>query len=72
MTTDLDALHQQLEAFNVWYESTLEKEGADEKVQTPLFHYTSASALQGIIESQKIWLTSMFHLIDPARLCRED
>ena len=39
-----------------------------QQVKAPLYHYTSASSLQGIIDNQEIWFTSMFHLNDPTEL----
>jgi hypothetical protein len=38
------------------------------KVTAPLFHYTNMAGLTAIINSQQIWLTSIFHLNDPSEL----
>jgi Protein of unknown function (DUF2971) len=38
------------------------------KITRPLYHYTNAGGLSGIIESQKLWFTSYLHLNDPSEL----
>jgi len=38
------------------------------KVTAPFFHYTNMAGLTAIINSQQIWLTSIFHLNDPSEL----
>jgi hypothetical protein len=50
------------------WEKTLEEQEQAQRVQTPLYHYTDAAGLLGIIANQEIWFSSMFHLNDPAEL----
>ena len=68
MTTDFDALNAELTDAKAWWNSVIEQQGIDQKVQTPLYHYTDVGALQGIIEKEEIWFSSMFHLNDPTEL----
>lgn len=68
MANRADALRRELAIFNTWWHETLELQGVAQLVKTPLYHYTGASGLQGIIENQEIWFTSMFHLNDPTEL----
>lgn len=37
-------------------------------VTAPLYHYTNAEGLQGIIKNQNVWFTSFTHLNDPTEL----
>jgi hypothetical protein len=41
---------------------------AAEEPKEPLFHYTSESALCSIIESEKFWFTSIYHMDDKEEL----
>ena len=68
MTTDFDALYAELTAFKAWWISVVGQQSTDQKIQTPLYHYTDAGALKGILENEEIWFTSMFHLNDPTEL----
>jgi len=38
------------------------------KATAPFFHYTNMAGLTAIINSQQIWLTSIFHPNDPSEL----
>jgi hypothetical protein len=51
-----------------WSAQQLEAEQAATRITTPLYHYTNATGLRGIIESQKFWFTSYRHLNDPSEL----
>jgi hypothetical protein len=37
-------------------------------VTTPLYHYTDARGLEGIIKTQQVWLTHYMHLNDPSEM----
>jgi hypothetical protein len=50
-----------------WGERSRELEAAHE-VREPLYHYTNMAGLLGIISSQEIWFTDIFHLNDPSEL----
>lgn len=65
---DFDKLTAELAASKAWWLKVIEQQGVDQKVQTPLYHYTDAAALQGIVEKGEFWFTSMFHLNDPTEL----
>jgi hypothetical protein len=50
-----------------WHQKQTTADISDE-VTNPLFQYTDAAGIKGIIDSQEIWLTSLFHLNDPSEL----
>jgi len=37
-------------------------------IKTPLYHYTDANGLKGIIENDEIWFTDYRYLNDPSEL----
>jgi hypothetical protein len=49
-----------------WWNSQQERLGLRAPVDAPLYHYTSAAGLRGIIEGGQLWFTSIFHLNDPS------
>ena len=51
-----------------WSMQKLLAEQEAAKITQPLYHYTNAAGLRGIIESQKLWFTSYQHLNDPSEL----
>jgi hypothetical protein len=51
-----------------WSQQHLLTEEKATKITEPLYHYTNATGLRGIVESQKIWFTSYLHLNDPSEL----
>ncbi len=57
-----------IKQFVHWSTQQLEAEQAATRITTPLYHYTNATGLRGIIESQKFWFTSYRHLNDPSEL----
>jgi len=62
-----DELSRAADSFRQWaLNQWLEAE--DEKILGPLYHYTDANGLKGIIETQEIWLTSHRYLKDPSEL----
>jgi hypothetical protein len=54
--------------FRNWSQHQLLTEQEATKIIEPLYHYTGAGGLRGIVESQKIWFTSYLHLNDPSEL----
>jgi hypothetical protein len=57
-----------VEKFRQWSTQQLLTEQEATKITQPLYHYTDAAGLRGIVESQKIWFTSYLHLNDPSEL----
>jgi hypothetical protein len=59
------------EAVKSFHDSSMERmakaNAADEPTE-PLSHYTSESALFGIIESEQLWFTSIYHMDDTEEL----
>ena len=54
--------------FVQWSTQQLKAQDAATRITQPLYHYTNAGGLRGIIESQKIWFTSYPYLNDPSEL----
>jgi hypothetical protein len=54
--------------FRAWSHRQLVMEAAATKITEPLYHYTDAAGLCGIVKSQRIWFTSYLHLNDPSEL----
>src|SRR5690242_9030712 len=51
-----------------WWEEEAGKAEVAEAVTAPLYHYTDAAGLKGIIEHQQLWFTSVLHQNDPTEL----
>jgi hypothetical protein len=54
--------------FRLWSADRLLRAQEEQKILEPLYHYTDASGLKGIIESQQIWFTSHRYLNDPSEI----
>ena len=54
--------------FKHWAADRLLQLQEEKKILEPLYHYTDASGLKGIVESQQIWFTSHRYLNDPSEL----
>jgi hypothetical protein len=52
--------------FSDWWTPLASK--LDTGVHKPLFHYTDMRGMLGILGSEQIWFTSIFHLNDPSEL----
>jgi hypothetical protein len=52
--------------FDQWWDDEQKALSLLNKVSAPLYHYTDAAGLAGIIRSQEIWFTSAYHLNDPS------
>jgi len=57
-----------LNDYNVWSEKHLMEVDLRNKVASPLYHYTDANGLKGIIENEEIWFTSYEYLNDPGEI----
>jgi hypothetical protein len=57
-----------VDEFRNWSQQQLLTEEEATKITEPLYHYTDAGGLRGIVESQKIRFTSYLHLNDPSEL----
>jgi hypothetical protein len=55
-------------AFNEWSDAYLYAKEARNKVAAPLYHYTDAAGLEGIVKNQQVWFTSYTHLNDPTEI----
>ena len=62
------ALVKSVKEFHTWWKKHRRDRDESEKIQTTQYHYTSAAGLAGIIETESIWFTSVFHLNDPSEL----
>jgi Protein of unknown function (DUF2971) len=54
--------------FQHWSADRLLRAQKEQTILEPLYHYTDASGLKGIIESQQIWFTSHRYLNDPSEI----
>jgi Protein of unknown function (DUF2971) len=57
-----------LDDFGHWSDEHLIELQGDTKITQPLYHYTGAAGLLGIITSQQLWFTNYLHLNDPREL----
>src|SRR5215471_1602710 len=57
-----------IEKYREWGLNYLNREEIENKITTPLYHYTDARGLRGIFESEQIWFTDYRHLNDPSEL----
>ena len=51
-----------------WSNAYLLAAEARNKVTSPLYHYTDAAGLEGIVKNQQVWFTSYTHLNDPTEI----
>jgi hypothetical protein len=54
--------------FRHWADDQLLVAQETTKVSEPLYHYTDAGGLKGIVESEQIWFTSYRYLNDPSEI----
>jgi hypothetical protein len=52
--------------FTKWSADLLKTEEKAKEITHPLYHYTDAAGLKGILEHQKFWFTDYQHLNDPS------
>jgi hypothetical protein len=62
------SLQAGLDEFADWWHRQQTTADISQKVSRPLYQYTDAGGLKGIIENQEIWFSSLFHLNDPSEL----
>ncbi len=58
-------LQEALDQFERYANGELQAREAANAVSAPLYHYTDAVGLKGIVENQQIWFTHYLHLNDP-------
>ncbi|HEV2546033.1 MAG TPA: DUF2971 domain-containing protein [Stellaceae bacterium] len=61
-------LHGFVDDFIRWSDRRLRTFDRSQQTREPLYHYTDAGGLIGIIQTQQIWFTSFLHLNDPTEL----
>jgi len=54
--------------FIKWSDAYLYAADDSEKIAAPLYHYTDAAGLEGIVKNQQVWFTSYTHLNDPTEI----
>jgi hypothetical protein len=63
-----DKLLEATALFNHWAADQMHQAEQEKKISDPLYHYTDANGLKGIIEKREIWFTSHRYLNDPTEL----
>jgi hypothetical protein len=61
-------LQAALDRFYSWCQAQLAEEEIRDRVVEPLYQYTTAAGLQGILESESMWFTDYRHLNDPSEV----
>ena len=61
-------LQAALDRFHVWCQAELAAEEERDRVVEPLYQYTAAAGLQGILGSEAMWFTDYRHLNDPSEV----
>jgi hypothetical protein len=54
--------------FSDWWRARESELDIANQVREPLFHYTDMAGMLGILRTETIWFTSIFHLSDPSEL----
>lgn len=57
-----------VEEFSDWSFQHRKAEDVSNKITIPLYHYTDANGLKGIIQNEEIWLTDYKNLNDPSEI----
>lgn len=57
-----------LSEFTDWWKNEGKIIISENEVKSTLYHYTSMTGLLGIIKTERMWFTSVFHLNDPSEL----
>lgn len=63
-----ETLTKLLKPFRSWVDLEMAASEARGKIEGPLHHYSDMNALVGMVQSQTLWLTNIFHLNDPSEL----
>ena len=61
-------LQEAIDKFEAWGGQHLSVEQNASTISLPLYHYTNAQGLRGILESGRVWFTDYRHLNDPSEL----
>jgi hypothetical protein len=61
-------LKEAVAAFDQWSDAHFLASDTRNQVTAPLYHYTDAAGLEGIIKNQQVWFTSYTHLNDPSEI----
>ncbi len=61
-------LQLEVDALSGWWTKRAAEISAADAVREPLYHYTGMSGMLGIIATEHMWFTSIFHLNDPSEL----
>ena len=61
-------LQEAIDKFKAWGDQHLSDEQNASTITVPLYHYTNAQGLRGILESGRVWFTDYRHLNDPSEL----
>lgn len=61
-------LKDEIAQLKAWSFEQSNKVDISNSYDEPLYHYTTASGLKGILDSKKLWFTDAFHLNDPTEI----
>jgi hypothetical protein len=61
-------LQEAINDYSAWADRYMRSVERRHAIQKPLYHYTDANGLKGIIENQEIWFTDFRYLNDPSEL----
>jgi hypothetical protein len=61
-------LQKAVENFDTWSATHLAAIEEASTITVPLYHYTDAAGLEGLIKTQQVWFTSYLHLNDTSEL----
>src|SRR4051812_25177954 len=61
-------LRDAVKEYNDWSYAHLSETDIVNRINKPLYHYTDAVGLEGIIKNQEVWFTSFKHLNDPTEI----
>ena len=63
-----EALRLITASYEQWSKNHMRQIQKSSTVAAPLYHYTNAAGLTGILNNQQFWFTSYLHLNDPSEL----
>jgi hypothetical protein len=58
-------LEASLNEFGAWWRNEEERIACADKVTETLYHYTDMAGLLGIVQTERLWFTNLFHLHGP-------
>jgi hypothetical protein len=68
LPTFLPQFRSALDEFESYSKAALQARESATNIVSPLYHYTDAAGVKGIIERQQVWFTHYMHLNDPSEL----